>query len=192
MRILVTGFAPFGGETVNPSWEAVRRLPEMEGMARAELPVDWAEGPRLLQALIGERKPDTVLLCGQAGGRAKVCLERVAINLCEGKTPDNAGCIRMGEPVAPEGPAAYFSTADTGRMLAALEAAGIPAQYSFSAGTYLCNAVLYTALHTAAARGNGMKAVFIHLPYLPQQAEPSLPLETQAEALRLCVEAALL
>ena len=193
MMILVTGFEPFGGEAINPSWEAVRRIPRLPGVTykRMRLPVEWGRGQALLEQAVRDLRPDCVLLCGQAGGRSGVSIERVAINLMETSAPDNAGVSHMGDPVQAHGPDAYFATYPYRAMLAALKAADVPAAYSYSAGAYLCNCVMYRALHLAATELPGMQAGFIHLPYLPEQTtdRPSLPLETQVKALELCLTA---
>lgn len=191
MNILITGFEPFGGEAVNPSWEAVRRIPRIPGASfkRCRLPVEWVEGQALLAEAIRDLRPDCVLMCGQAGGRAGVSIERVAVNLMEAKAPDNAGVVHLGDAIEPHGPSAYFATYPYQAMLAALQKAEIPATYSFTAGCYLCNCVMYRALHLAATELPGMRAGFIHLPYLPEQTaeKPSLPLETMVEALTVLV-----
>ena len=190
MKILVTGFEPFGGQTVNPSWLAVRTLPEEIGSAqlvRAELPVEWSRTGRSLLDQIEKNAPDAILLTGQAGGADCVRIERVGLNLCDSASPDNAGEIRRDTPVAPGAPAAIFSTFDYARILSALTEAGLPARYSYSAGTYLCNCALFTALNAAP----GLPVGFIHLPWLPEQNMPgfSMPLEEQTRALYLAVRA---
>ncbi|MEG0766214.1 MAG: pyroglutamyl-peptidase I [Clostridia bacterium] len=190
MQLLVTGFLPFGGQCINPSWEAVRALPEKIGactILRAALPVDWTEGPKQLLALLEAYHPAQVLCCGQAGGRAKICLERVAINLCESTAPDTAGVVRWREPIVQEGPAAYFSTLDDMQMMQALADAGIPAMRSYSAGAYLCNAVMYIALHAAQTRFPGLRAGFLHVPYLPEQGAVNMPADQQRIAVEQCV-----
>ena len=191
-RLLVTGFEPFGGQTVNPSWLAVSALPEaLSGaeVVRRLLPVDWARGPAALRAALSELRPDAVLCVGQAGGRAALSIERVAINLRGGA--DNAGVRQDEVPVVPGGPAAYFATLPWGAMRAALESQAIPAEYSYSAGVYLCNCVMYTALHAAAAEQAGLLAGFLHVPFLPEQTadKPSMPREMLLRGVALCAEA---
>ncbi len=172
-RILLTGFDPFGGETINPSWEAVRALHgrRMGGhqVVARQLPTEFAASLRLLKAAMRELKPAIVLGVGQAGGRAQLSLERVAINLQDARIPDNGGAQPIDQPVIAGAPAAYFSTLPLKAMLAALHDAGIPAGISYSAGTYVCNHIAYAMLHLAAAR-RGVRAGFIHIPYLPAQA----------------------
>ena len=172
-RILLTGFDAFGGETINPSWEAVRSLHgrRVGGhlVVARHLPTEFAASLRQLKAALRELKPAIVLGVGQAGGRAQLSLERVAINLQEARMPDNAGEQPTDEPVITGAPAAYFSTLPLKAMLAALHDVGVPAEISYSAGTYVCNHIAYAMLHLAAAR-RGMRAGFIHIPYLPAQA----------------------
>jgi pyroglutamyl-peptidase len=171
-RILLTGFDPFGGEAVNPSWEAVRALQgrRVGGhvVVARQLPTEFAASLRLLKAAVRELKPALILGVGQAGGRAQLSLERVAINLQDARIPDNAGAQPIDEPVIDGAPAAYFSTLPLKAMLAALHDAGVPAEISHSAGTYVCNHIAYAMLHLAATR-RGMRAGFIHIPYLPAQ-----------------------
>lgn len=191
MKILITGFRPFNGQPVNPSWQAVRGMAEQPGVAliRRELPVEYFTSRELLNGLIDEFEPDCVLCTGQAGGRAKVSIERVAINLCEASIPDEAGVLLKDAPIVPGGESAYFATYPHEQMLEALNAAEIPAAYSFSAGAYICNHVMYTALEAARMRHPRMIAGFIHLPFLPEQTQdqPALPLDVQIRALETIV-----
>ena len=191
MKVLITGFRPFNGQVVNPSWQAVQGMAEIPGveLIRRELPVEYFTSRDLLNRLIDDFRPDCVLCTGQAGGRAKVSIERVAINLCEASIPDEAGVLLKDTPIVPGGESAYFATYPHEAMLTALNAAEIPAAYSFSAGAYICNHVMYTALEAASLRYPGMIAGFIHLPFLPEQTQdqPSLPLEMQIRALETIV-----
>lgn len=172
-RILLTGFDPFGGESINPSWEAVRALHGRRigghRIVALQLPTEFAGSLRMLKAAVREQAPAIVLGVGQAGGRRQLSIERVAINLQDARIPDNAGVQPVDEPVIAGGPAAYFSTLPIKAMLAALHAQGLPAEISNSAGTYVCNHIAYAMLHLAAKR-RGMRAGFIHIPYLPVQA----------------------
>lgn len=209
--VLVTGFQPFGGQTVNPSWLAVSRLPEEIGHAppprRAARQMVRCAG---LPGLAEQYRPDILLLTGQAGGRDALCLERVGINLCEAKGADNDGLVLQDTPIFPEGPAAYFSNLPYRKMKEALDELKIPNRYSFSAGAYLCNHVLYGALHLGATRFPEMKSLFLHVPYLPEQAEklakaqeedaggersgpvsPSMPLETIVKGVEAVLAAAI-
>ena len=197
MKILVTGFEPFGGEAVNPSWRAVSQIPDQVKGAeviKKQLPVEWFRALDILEGYIKEYRPDVVMLAGQAGGADAMRIERVGINLCEASIPDNAGRSLMGEPIYYGAPAAYFSTFPYRVMYDAVKASGIPVRHSFSAGAYLCNHVLYGALHMAALRYPGMKAGFIHVPFLPEQVvgkkegTPSMPLEDIAKAMCIFTE----
>lgn len=172
-RILLTGFDPFGGEPINPSWEAARALhgKRIGGhlVVARQLPTEFAASLRLLKAAEREVRPAILLGVGQAGGRQQLSLERVAINVQDARIPDNAGAQPIDEPVIADGPAAYFSTLPIKTMLEALHAAGLPSEISQSAGTYVCNHIAYAMLHLASKR-RGVRAGFIHIPYLPAQA----------------------
>ncbi len=189
MKILMTGFEPFGGEAINPSWEAVRRVKAPGGaeLARACLPVTFGEVPSLLKELIERERPDAVICVGQAGGRDGISLERIAVNLMDGRIPDNSGFQPKDEPLQPGGPAAYFSSLPLRRLEAALKEAEIPAHISNTAGLYVCNCAFYTAAALAAKMHSGMRAGFIHVPFLPEQTAdagtPSLCLEADIRAL---------
>jgi len=196
--ILLTGFAPFGGETVNPSWEAVRQLDGemLEGhrIAARRLPVEFGVSLDALQAALRETAPVLVLCVGQAGGRAQLSLERVAINVDDARIPDNAGAAPIDEPVVADGPAAYFATLPIKAMLAALRGAGIPAEVSQTAGTYVCNHVFYGLLH--ALRDAPVRSGFLHIPWAPEQAArtpgaPSVSIDTVVAALRIALRTAL-
>jgi len=172
-RILLTGFDPFGGESINPSWEAVRTLDGKRigghRIVARQLPTEFAGSLRVLKAAVREIAPVILLGVGQAGGRTQLSIERVAINVQDARIADNAGAQPVDEPVIADGPAAYFSTLPIKAMLAALHAKGLPAEISQTAGTYVCNHIAYAMLHLAAKR-RGMRAGFIHIPYLPEQA----------------------
>lgn len=195
MRILVTGFTPFGGERINPSWEAVRRLPDRIGEAeliKREIPTEFDGSCAALRALLGQLRPDAVLCVGQYGGASCIRVERVAVNLRDARIADNAGKQPADEPVVPGGPDAYFATVPTRRITDALRGSDIPAQLSYSAGTFVCNNLLYCALHESARRYPAMRCGFIHVPFLPEQARdggaPSMSLELMAEALGIAVK----
>lgn len=196
--VLLTGFQPFGGEQVNPSWQAVStlqgaRIAGHRVVAR-ELPVAFGTSLKALRAALKETQPSLVICVGQAGGRAQLSLERVAINVDDARIPDNAGAQPVDLPVVDGGPAAYFSTLPIKAMREALRAAGFPAEVSQTAGTYVCNHVFYGLMHAVRAR-RALRAGFIHIPYSPAQAAvhpgaPSLAVDTVAEALRLAVQVA--
>ena len=195
--VLLTGFDPFGGETVNPSWLAVQALHgrRVAGhrVIAAQLPTVFDAAPQRLQDLLRAHRPAVVICVGQAGGRAALSLERVAINLNDARIPDNAGAQPIDTPTAPGGPAAYFSTLPIKTMLLALQRRGVPAEVSQTAGTFVCNQVFYALMHLLATQNEakGMRGGFIHVPWLPGQGTPSMPLEEMVTGLRLSVRAAL-
>jgi pyroglutamyl-peptidase len=197
--VLVTGFEPFGGDDTNPSWEICRVLPGAVGRARIHtlrVPTEFRRAIETVAAEIERLEPDVVLLLGQAGGRAALCVERVAINVDDARIADNAGWQPVDEPVAPSGPAAYFATVPVKAMTAAIRAAGVPAEVSNSAGTFVCNHLLYGVLHFLAASGRAARAGFIHVPWLESQAaarpgSPSMALATMARGVEAALAAAL-
>ncbi|WOH20276.1 pyroglutamyl-peptidase I [Paenarthrobacter sp. GOM3] len=198
--ILLTGFEPFGGDTVNPSWLAVQRATEIlqnDGyvVEAVELPCIFGESTASLNAALDRIRPDVVVCVGLAGGRGRVSLERVAINCEDARIPDNAGQRPIDQEVVHGGPAAYFSSLPIKAALRNLQIAGIKGEVSQSAGTYVCNHVFYALMHALASRP-GVRGGFIHVPYLPEQlppatATPSMPLETMAEGVALVVRTAL-
>lgn len=199
MKILITGFDPFGGETVNPAYEAVKLLPDVIAGAqiiKMEIPTVFSRSGPAVEAGIRAHQPDVVLNVGQAGGRSCVTVERVAINLAEAGIPDNAGEQPADQPLQAEGPAAYFATVPVKAMVQNVRAHGLPCHLSYSAGTYVCNCVMYNVLHLAATKYPGLRAGFIHVPYADCQAvgkpsgTPSASLDTIARALEYAVEAA--
>ena len=180
-KLLITGFDPFGGETINPAWEAVKLLPDVIGtyaLTKLEIPTVFGLAIQKVLQAAQECQPDVVLCIGQAGGRKAITPEMVGINLRHARIADNAGNQPQDEPVATDGPAAYFATVPVRKMTAAIEAAGIEAAVSYSAGAFVCNDTLYAVLHHFA--GTAVQAGFVHVPFLPQQAKeggPSMPLE---------------
>ena len=184
MRILVTGFEPFGGQSLNPSWEVARalhglQLPGLQGaqVVAVQLPCVFAQALPALQQALMQHTPDIVLALGQAEGRCDLSVERIAINVMDARIPDNAGAQPIDVPVIAGGPASYFSTLPIKSLVAGLRAAGFPASVSQTAGTFVCNQVFYALQHTLA--GQGVHSGFVHLPLLPEQAAhwpgPSLP-----------------
>jgi pyroglutamyl-peptidase len=173
MRVLVTGFEPFGGDPINASLEAVRRLPPRLGaleIAIAELPTSYRRAIAALEAAIENAAPRVVLCVGQAAERSALCVERVAVNIQSARIPDNDGLQPVDAPVVPGGPAAYLSTLPVRAAVAALHAAELRAEISMSAGTFVCNHVFYGLMHFAAQRGQPFRGGFLHVPCLPQQA----------------------
>jgi pyroglutamyl-peptidase len=207
--ILLTGFEPFGGEASNPSWSAAvaaSSILNAEGhtVAAVELPCVFGESIIVLEEAMKRHRPDLVVCVGQAGGRARVSLERVAINCDDARIPDNAGNRPVDEEVIPGGPAAYFSSLPVKAALAALRAAGIPAEVSQSAGTYVCNHIFYALMHSLGSQSPGpapagrapVRGGFVHVPYETGQVPrgsgtPSMPEATMAEALAVVVRTAL-
>lgn len=189
--LLITGFDPFGGERVNPSWEAVKQMPDTIGeyrLIKLQLPTVFGRAAELLLQTAEEVHPDAVLSVGQAGGRKGITPEVIGINLREARIPDNEGHQPVNVPVVPGGPAAYFSTLPVREMVAAMHKEQIPCSLSYSAGAFVCNDVLYSALHHFA--GSPVRAGFVHVPFLPEQAKngaPSLPLESIVRGLTLAV-----
>ena len=193
-RLLISGFDPFGGELINPSWEAVKRLPDQIGayeLSRIELPTVYGLAAERMLDAAKALSPDAIVCIGQAGGRKAVTPEVVGINLREASIADNAGVLCSGEPILPNGENAYFATLPVRRMVEAIKGAGLPAALSYSAGAFVCNDLLYTLLH--AYRHTSIPVGFIHVPYLPEQSRdasvPSLSLDKIVDALTLAIEA---
>ena len=192
MKIIVTGFDPFGGEKINPSIECVKALPEVEGveLIRLELPTVFKESAIRLNEVINDVKPDAVLSVGQAGGRPGITMERIAINVDDARIPDNISQQPIDEEIQVEGEAAYFSTLPIKRIVKAIREAGISAEVSNSAGTFVCNHIMYQALFAATKADKPFKAGFMHIPFIPEQTtdKPSLPLEESTRALQIAIE----
>ena len=193
--ILLTGFEPFGGETANPSGEIARRLHGKviagHRVAGAVLPCGFGLALRELRQQIRSAQPALVICLGQAGGRADITPERVAINVDDARIADNAGRQPVDRAIVPAGPAAYWSTLPIKAIVAALRAHRIPASVSQTAGTFVCNHVFYGLMHEL--RGQGRRGGFIHVPFLPAQAkpgQPSLPLATMVTAIAVAMATA--
>ena len=189
-KLLITGFDPFGGESINPSWEAVKRLPDTVGnyeLYKLQIPTIFGVASKKVLNMAAEIKPDLILCIGQAGGRAAVTPERIAVNIRDARIPDNAGNQPQGEFVDSNGPAAYFSTVPVKEMAENICALQLPATVSNSAGAFVCNDTLYALLHHF--NGSNTQVGFIHIPYLPQQGAPSLPLEDTVKALIAAINA---
>ena len=170
--VLVTGFEPFNGERLNPSWEVCNRLSRSIGGMRVEtcrVPCEFRRAIEGVAKAIERHRPTMVLSLGQAGGRAHLSVERVAINVDDARANDNAGAAPIDEAIAPDGPPAYFATLPIKAMVAAMRAAGVPAEVSNTAGTYVCNHLMYGVLHFIAASGASARAGFIHMPYAEEQ-----------------------
>ncbi len=199
MKVLLTGFEPFGGSQVNPSAQVVGRLARdgVPGVAlhSAILPVDRQGGPATLLNAVRALHPDAILCLGEAARRPAISIERVAINLLDYRMVDNAGHQAVDEPIVLEGPAAYFVTLPVRAMLDAVRMAGIPAELSLSAGAFLCNQVTYELLHYLTTHQLDIPAGFVHLPALPEQVTnayppmPSMALETMVRGICAVIDA---
>ena len=198
-RVLLTGFEPFGGESINPSWRVAQAL-HGEVIAGAQvvavqLPCVFGVALTVLRAALAQHRPQLVLALGQAAGRCELTPERVAINVDDARMADNAGVQPVDVPIVQGGPAAYFSSLPIKAIVAALHEAGVPASVSQTAGTFVCNHVFYGLMH-ALRRRPAVRGGFMHLPLLPEQAgrlsgQPSLALATQMAGVRLALATAL-
>ncbi|KRL12645.1 pyrrolidone-carboxylate peptidase [Levilactobacillus zymae DSM 19395] len=189
MKILVTGFDPFDHATVNPAWEAVRRLPatvKTATIVTQEIPTVFGQSAEVLHAAIVRERPDVVLSIGQAGGRAALTPERVAINLDDARIADNAGQRPQDQSIQPTGAPAYFTQLPVKAMVAAIQQAGLPAQLSTTAGTFVCNHLMYQAQYLRATEFPDLRAGFLHIPFLPEQVihRPGTPSLALADAVR--------
>jgi pyroglutamyl-peptidase len=195
--VLLTGFDPFGGERLNPSWLAVQSLHNKRiaghKVVAAQLPTVFGTSLLELARLLREHRPALVICGGQAGGRAAISLERIAINVNDARIADNAAAQPVDTPVVAGGPAAYFTTLPIKAMLLALQGEGIPVEVSQTAGTFVCNHVFYGLMHQLATR-RGFKRVrggFVHVPWLPEQGQPSMGTNELVHGLRLLIATAL-
>lgn len=196
LSVLVTGFDPFGGSPVNPSWQAVQalhgRVIAGHRVIGAELPTVFGAWRRELPALLQLHRPRLVLCTGQAGGRAAISLERVAINVNDARIPDNAGAQPVDAPVVADGPAAWFTGLPIKAMLQALQDAGVRAEVSQTAGTFVCNETFYGLMHLLAQpEWQGVRGGLVHVPWLPEQGEPSMPLAKIVRGLEIAIACAL-
>ena len=172
MNILLTAFEPFGGDTVNPAQEAVALIPaEVAGaqIVKVDVPVVFGKSIETVRQAMARENPDAVLCIGQAGGRIGMTPERVAINVDDGRIPDNEGNQPVDQPVFADGAPAYFATLPVKAMVTAIREAGIPASLSNTAGTYVCNHLMYGVLYHIAKSFPGMKGGFMHVPFLHEQ-----------------------
>lgn len=172
LKILVTGFDPFGGEKINPAYEAVRALEsEINGCSiiSREIPTVFGRSIELLGKTIEEIKPDIVICVGQAGGRAKITVERIAMNICDARIPDNEGNQPIGEAIHKDGSDGYFSNLPINRMARMMNDNNIPAEVSNTAGTYVCNYLMYGLMHLIKTKYKNIRGGFIHVPYINEQ-----------------------
>lgn len=187
-KLLITGFDPFDGASVNPSWEAVKLLPDQIGdyeLHKLQIPTIFGLAPRTVLEKAAELQPDVIISVGQAGTRPAVTPERVGINIRDARITDNAGVSPKDEPIVPDGPDGLFTTLPIKAMIAAINDAGLPGAVSNTAGTFVCNDVLYSLLHHYA--GTDVRCGFIHVPWLPEQGEPNLPLADTSKALEIAI-----
>jgi pyroglutamyl-peptidase len=192
-HLLITGFDPFGGETVNPSWEAVSRLPDIVGpyrLTKLQIPTVFSAAADTVLAAAKADRPDVILCIGQAGGRDAVTPERIAVNMASASIPDNAGNRPVEAPILPGGPDGIFATVPVAAMAEAIVGAGLPGKISNTAGTFVCNDTLYRLL--AHFAGTGTRVGFVHVPHLPDQAKnggPSMELSEIIRALTAAIGA---
>lgn len=197
MKLLLTAFDPFGGEKVNPALEAVKLVRSTVSgieVVKLEVPTVFGASIRTVQEKIEEIKPDVVLAIGQAGGRFDITVERVAINVDDARIPDNEGNQPIDHPIVDDGPPAYFSTLPIKAMVDAIRKAGIPASVSNTAGTFVCNHIMYGILHTLSQMEQPIRGGFIHVPFVPAQAigrpfVPSMAIGDITKAIEASIEA---
>ncbi|MDP2076024.1 pyroglutamyl-peptidase I [Hydrogenophaga sp.] len=196
-KILLTGFDAFGGASLNPSWLAVKELHGRQILGHtvvaAQLPTVFDASLKTLNALLKQHQPALVICVGQAGGRKAISLERVAINVNDAPIADNAGGQPVDTPVKPGAPAAHFTSLPIKAMLTALQTEGIAVEVSQTAGTFVCNHVFYGLMHELATRRalKHTRGGFIHVPWLPEQGTPNMPLDEIVRGLRLAVRCAM-
>ena len=195
-KLLLTAFTPFDGERINPALEAVKLVKDKIGnllIVKLEVPTVFGKSIDTVREAIEREKPDFVLSIGQAGGRAEICPERVAINIDDARIPDNEGNQPIDEPIFPDGENAYFSTLPVKAMVEAIRKEGLPSSLSNSAGTYVCNHLMYGVLYYLDKRPV-IKAGFIHVPYIPEQTKnkkemPALELSEIVRGLEAAITA---
>ena len=189
-KLLITGFEPFGGEKINPSWEAVSRLPdEINGysLTKLRIPVLFEKSAEMLIKEAEMLSPDVIISVGQAGGRGAITPELVGINLRHASIPDNGGCQPKDERIIKDGADAHFVTIPAGKIAEAINASGIKSAVSYSAGAYVCNDVIYTLL--SHFKGTDTRFGFIHIPYCTEQnKEPSMDINDIVRGLTIAIE----
>ncbi|MFT4694387.1 MAG: pyroglutamyl-peptidase [Francisella sp.] len=197
--VLITGFTPFGDEKINPSFEAVKGLPnKIKGakIIKKEIPVTFKGAAEKLDSLIKEYNPDVVISVGEAGGRSDISIERVAINVDDARIPDNDGYKPHESKISNQGDNAYFSTLPINKIVRSINTAGIPANISNTAGTYVCNHIMYHLLELFGNKYPDKIGGFIHVPYAPQQVVskkdiPSMSIPNMTLALHKAIEVSL-
>lgn len=200
MKILVTGFDPFGGEQVNPAYQAVQLLPETIAEAKIiklELPTVFSKSGQVLEESIVKYQPDVVIDVGQAGGRSCIMIEKVAINLAEARIPDNNGEQPVNKPIEPDGNTAYYTNLPIKAMVQNIREHGYPCHISYSAGTYVCNCIMYKLLYMIHKKYPNVKGGFIHVPFSAEQVinkpngTPWMSVKDMAKCLEYAIEAAI-
>ncbi|CAM3935402.1 pyroglutamyl-peptidase I [Bacillus albus] len=195
--VLLTGFDPFGGESINPAWEVAKSLHEKTiggyKIISKQVPTVFHKSIQVLKEYIEELNPEIIICIGQAGGRPDITVERVAINVDDARIPDNEGIQPVDVSVVEEGPAAYWSTLPMKAIVKRVQEEGIPASVSQTAGTFVCNHLFYGLMHELVKRDKEIKGGFIHIPFLPEQAsnypgQPSMSLSTIRKGIELAVE----
>ena len=198
MKVLITGFDPFGGESVNPAYEAVKLLPDVVAGAevmKLEIPTVYNKAYEAVEVGIEKYNPDVVICVGQAGGRSSIQIEKVAINLAEARIKDNEGNQPMDLPIRPDGKNAYFTNLPCKAVVNEIRKAGIPAHISYTAGTFVCNDVMYSLLYMIDKKYNHIRGGFIHVPYVLNQVidkpmgTAAMSVETIAKGLELAIKA---
>ena len=197
MKVLITGFDPFGGESINPAWEAVKAMKDnVDGIEviKLQIPTVFKKSAEKLFAGIDEHKPDVVICIGQAGGRYDMSVERVAINMDDGRIPDNEGYQPIDTPVYEDGENAYFATLPIKGIVEEIKSAKIPASVSNTAGTYVCNHIMYSLLYYISKNNLDIKGGFIHVPYITEQVVdkknmPYMEVTTITKALECAIQA---
>lgn len=196
MRVLITGFEPFGGELVNPALEAVMRVRQKIDhieVIKAKLPVVFHQSISVLQGLIESHSPNVVICVGQAGGRTAITLERIGINVDDARISDNEGNTPVDQKINPNGPDAYFSTLPIKAIVKAINECGIPANVSNTAGTYVCNHILYGLCDYIVSNSLEIKGGFIHVPFAPEQViknpgQPSMAIDNIVSAIEIAIK----
>ncbi|MGE7602460.1 pyroglutamyl-peptidase I [Peribacillus sp. NPDC097675] len=192
-KVLLTGFDPFGGERVNPSWEAVKQLHgeviDDVTLVAEQVPTVFGKSVEVLEQLIQEHNPDIVICVGQAGGRLHITPERVAINVDDARIPDNQGNQPIDEAIVDKGPVAYWSQLPIKRMVENMKESNIPASVSHTAGTFVCNHIFYGLMNYISRTESNIRGGFIHIPFIPEQTihkeAPSLSLETIVKGIKI-------
>ncbi|MCR5289579.1 MAG: pyroglutamyl-peptidase I [Treponema sp.] len=197
MKLLLTAFDPFGGDSVNPALEAVKQVKDIIGdvtIVKLEVPTVFKKSVATVQAAIEREKPDAVLCIGQAGGRFDITPERVAINIDDARIKDNEGNQPIDTPIFPDGEPAYFSTLPIKAMVQSIKKAGLPSSVSNTAGTFVCNHLMYGVLYTLAKKYPNIRGGFMHVPFITSQilnrpSTPSLSLPDIVKGIEAAIDA---